>query len=976
MKNYNALKCIIVWSFLASLPLTAQTPEQFIHRLQPKPPSNALPRNKWGAEPQAANYAPIPPQRNCSTMEMDSLLRNLYPELGSLEDFERALQAKITALNNSIELRDPESAIITIPVIIHIVHNGEPLGTGANISQAQVLSQLDVLNEDFGRSGAGANNHPFGADTEIRFAPALVDPQGQLLPEPGIRRINGNRSSWTRNDIQNILKPNTAWDPLRYFNIWTVQFGGSDQGLLGYAQFPSLSGLQGLDQNEGPGSTDGVVIRWQAFGRTGNVQAPYNRGRTATHEVGHWLGLRHIWGDGGCDVDDFCTDTPNAGQPNYNCVATSSCSSPDMIENYMDYSFDACMNIFTLCQKSRMRAVLDFSPRRKELRNSNVHLTPGGNTGAPIARFSANRTNICSGQSITFTSQSTQNPTSTTWRFYDESNNLVGTFNGPNPTINFNQQGIYSVELTAANTAGSNTLREENYITVLSSVSNTQLVEDLENTSTALANWLLYNPDADRTFEYAPVSSFGIGVRSVVFDNYSVDDDPSGTVDALVTPALNFTGISNPYLYFEHAYAPFSSVYSDTLVLYYSIDCGATFTPFWYKGGVELATAPTTQDAFVPESDEWQGNQIHLGFLAGQPRVHFLFANFSGWGNNLYLDKFAFVNGINFSNGPPVPNLRAARRTVCQGETILIEDVSSNFPRQWLWEFSGGAPSTSQSQHNYVVYDTPGTYAVSLTTSNAFGSNSGVAQNYINVVPLPEVSVTASQLPACGGSPVTLNAIGGNRYQWYDQRSGNLIFEGPSLTVTLFSDWEFVVVATNGAGCTQSTVFLLPVNAPAMPVITQNGNQLMASTGAIFQWYLNGIPIPAAQGGTSNTITPLVSGTYLVRITDEAGCSNLSNPFLYQIHTAVADHDEMHKLLRIFPNPASEIIQIEIAHKAMGAYRLEIHNLLGKLMHRELVRKETEQWIHPFDIGNLPPGIYTVSLQHEAWKGVAKVVIH
>jgi PKD repeat protein len=974
MKIYNAFIITIVCCLVASSPLIGQSPDQFQQRLKPKASSDALPRNKWTNVQQSAHFVPSPPHRNCATMEMDSLLRNLYPELGSLHEFEQALQAKMDALSHTIELRDPENSIVTIPVIIHIVHNGEPLGVGANISYAQALSQLEVLNEDFSRSGAGANNYPFSADTEIRFAPALVDPLGQVLPEPGIRRINGNRPSWTRNEIQSILKPNTSWDPLRYFNFWTVQFGSTDQSLLGYAQFPSLSALPGLDQNEGPGSTDGVVIRWQAFGRTGNVQAPFNRGRTATHEVGHWLGLRHIWGDGGCNVDDFCSDTPNAGQPNYNCVASSSCNSPDMIENYMDYTYDACMNIFTLCQKSRMRAVLDLSPRRKDLLNSNVHLNPGSNPGAPIPRFSSNRTNICSGQSITFISQSTQNPSSTAWRFFDENNNVVGTFNGTNPIVNFTQQGIYSVELTVANAAGTNTLREENYITVLSSVSNTQLVDDLENASTALANWVLYNPDADRTFSFAPVSSFGIGARSVVFDNYSVEDDPSGTVDALVTPAINFTGISNPYLYFEHAYAPFSSVYADTLVLYYSIDCGATFTPFWFKGGVELATAPFTQDAFVPDADEWQGNQIHLGFLAGQPRVHFLFANFSGWGNYLYLDKFAFVNGANFSNGPPTPNLRTARRTICEGETILIEDISSNFPRQWLWEFIGGAPSTSQSQHNFVLYDTPGTYSITLNTSNVFGSNSGVAQNFISVVPLPDVSVVASQFPACGGSPVTLNAIGGNRYQWYDKRSGNLIFEGPTLTVTLFSDWEFLVVATNGVGCSRTTVFSLPVNAPAMPVISLIGQQLSASSGAIFQWYLNGSPIPAAQGGTSPSITPTASGTYLVRITDEAGCSNLSEPFVYQLHTAVIESIGSSRILRVFPNPANDILQLEVIHPAKGAFRLEIHNLLGKLMHRELIRKQDSQLFQSLDIGKLPPGIYTVTVQHEAWKGVAKLV--
>src|SRR5690606_24471928 len=146
-------------------------------------------------------------------------------------------------------------------------HNGEPVGTGPNISRAQILSQIAVLNEDYRRNGAGFNNHPAGADVEIQFAMALVDPSGNPLAEPGIHRVNGGRAFWEDDVINSSLKPNTIWDPNRYCNIWTVQFGGQASGLLGYAQFPSLSSLPGFEQNMGPGQTDGVVIRWQSFGR-------------------------------------------------------------------------------------------------------------------------------------------------------------------------------------------------------------------------------------------------------------------------------------------------------------------------------------------------------------------------------------------------------------------------------------------------------------------------------------------------------------------------------------------------------------------------------------------------------------------------------------------------------------------------------------------------------------------------------------
>lgn len=979
MKNLTSQ--LLLWALLlaASLgALQAQTLESFQTRLQQRE-ATYIPMLRSKAAGLDAptlpllEYTPEPQQRTCHTMHADADLRAHYPQLGTLDDFEAAMQMHLGVYSNQVETRDPQANIITIPIIVHVVHNGEPVGTGANISAAQVMSQIAVLNEDFGRTGAGFNDHPAGADTEIRFAPALRDPNGNLLAEPGIRRVNGMRAFWTYDAIQATLKPNTIWDPNRYLNVWTVQFGGADQGLLGYAQFPSFSNLPGFEQNEGPASTDGVVIRWQTFGRTGNVQAPYNRGRTTTHEIGHWLGLRHIWGDGGCGVDDFCTDTPTSGQPNYNCVAVTSCGSPDMIENYMDYSQDACMNIFTQCQKERMRTVLNNSPRRKELRNSNVHINTGGNPMAPVAQFTANRTNICSGQNIIFTSQSTNNPTTYTWRIFDEDGMLLNTFNGPSLNLTFNTQGIYSIELSVSNAAGTSTVRRENFVTVLSATTYTQLIEDAENLSTAFRDWLLYNPDADRTFEYANVSSFGMGVRSIRFDNYSTDDDPSGTVDALVSPAINLSNNPNPYLYFEHAYAQYDGEYSDTLVLFYSTDCGATFTPFWFKGGRELATAPPTTNAFVPSANQWAANQISLGFLAGQPRVHFLIANFSGWGNNLYLDEISFVNAQNFTNGPPQPNLYTARRAVCAGETILFEDISSNFPRQWQWQFPGGTPSTSTAQHPRVQYDTPGTYSVGLAVSNNLGSNAGTAQNYIQVLALPNILVTASQLPACGGTPVTLIASGASTYEWYDQRSGNLIFEGDQLTVRLYSDWDFVIIGTNSAGCSHAVSLTVPVSGPPAPTITQNGNILTSSTATAYQWYFNGNTIPANQGGTSQSIQALASGVYVVQVFNAAGCSSLSNPFQLT-STSSSSVQDISQAMYVFPNPSQSSLQVSLVHAARGAFGLELHNALGQCVYREQIQKDGEQLEHRLDIGTLPVGVYWISLRHAQYRGVVRVV--
>ncbi|QDO95232.1 zinc metalloprotease [Formosa sediminum] len=270
--------------------------------------------------------------------------------------------------------------IYRIPVVVHVIHFGEAIGEGANISLEQIESQIEVLNEDFRRKSNtnGYNNNTNGADTEIEFYLAEYAPDGTLLTEPGVDRVNGGRSEWPKGNILNpidtYIKPSTIWNPESYFNIWTVNFGGfSGRNLLGYAQFPSQSGLAGLYEDEGSAETDGIVIGYKYFGSSekGNFPSlipPYDLGRTTTHEVGHWLGLRHIWGDGNCLYDDFCLDTPNASGPNYDCESIKiSCEEPEMPQNYMDYTNDNCMNIFTNNQKERMITVLKNSPRRKEL---------------------------------------------------------------------------------------------------------------------------------------------------------------------------------------------------------------------------------------------------------------------------------------------------------------------------------------------------------------------------------------------------------------------------------------------------------------------------------------------------------------------------------------------------------------------------------------------------------------------------------
>jgi len=310
--------------------------------------------------------------KRCATMEMDSIRRANNPALPSLEEREAWLQSKITEylLNKS-----NKATIVTIPVIVHVIHNGDAIGVNENISDAQVMSQIDVLNQDYRRMTGtnGFNSNPVGADVEIEFCLAQFDTLGNAIN--GIDRQNLGQTSWDATTINNTVKPLTIWDPTKYMNIWTVDFGST--GILAYTQLPDNSGLSGLNTTNGAANTDGVVIGYQYFGSidiapSGTYTSPYDRGRTATHEIGHFFGLKHIWGDGACGVDDYCADTPESANYHFGCPVDTTCGTPDMVENYMDYTDDICMNIFTQDQKTRMRTVLLNSPRRMELVNSTV----------------------------------------------------------------------------------------------------------------------------------------------------------------------------------------------------------------------------------------------------------------------------------------------------------------------------------------------------------------------------------------------------------------------------------------------------------------------------------------------------------------------------------------------------------------------------------------------------------------------------
>lgn len=580
----------------------------------------------------------------CGTAQRNQKLLQENPELqqyhNQLEDYTRQFIESNTA--------EGRTSSYVIPVVFHIVHQ---YGL-ENISDAQVLDQMRILNEDYNKRNADTAGiiplfRPLIADVGIEFRLAKIDPWGKCTN--GIDRIASSQTN-NGNDFSKL----NNWPREKYLNIWVVRT--MEDGVAGYAYLPGSMQLVYVNP-----ARDGIIILHNYIGSIGTSNP--NRSRALTHEIGHYLNLNHTWGPtnapGIACGDDNVGDTPETrGSTNCN-LNLAFCNAPaiENVQNFMDYSYCSAQ-MYTEGQKLRMLAALNAPVAQRNNLWSEANLIATGvadNTVqacAPKADFAASKRLVCLGDPVTFKDAS----------FNGSVNSRLWTFQGADlinavdsvVTVTFQSTGWQTVTLDVSNQYGADTKTDAVavYVTSPDAVAQYNFFEGFEDPGAVAFNWASFNYD-NNTSKWQPVNFTGYESNNcMMLNNYQ---SPQGDVDDLISPAFDLSnnpGVGKP-LRFRYSWASFNPNYNevdeDTIRIFASSNCGASWVQVYARGGGSMVNAGYQQAYWVPGQSNyfWRPVTVNLPAVINQQSVRFRFQVRGTYlGNNFYLDDVNINNSV------------------------------------------------------------------------------------------------------------------------------------------------------------------------------------------------------------------------------------------------------------------------------------------------------------------------------------------
>jgi PKD repeat protein len=728
-----------------------------------------------------------------------------------------ALEQRMLELQEEAAQRGGDE-IYSIPVVVHVIHEGEDVGQGSNISDEQVVSSIDALNEDF-RKITGSNGDGEGVDCHIEFCLAKRDPNGNSTN--GIIRVNGTgvadyaemgiEATGSSGAPESEVKALSTWPREDYMNIWVVneiEDNDANSGIQGYAYFPFNSPL------------DGIVVLYNAIGTVGNLKPNTNMNRTVSHEVGHYFALYHTFHNtSNCDSETSCAtqgdkvcDTPPT--PLAVSCANPGCSGTQQVENYMDYTAESCRNMFSDGQRTRMRATIEGD--RSTLLSS-LGCIPVTTNDAAITEIISPSGANCSTvlePEVRITNYGSAPLTSV------EVDYGIDALDGASYSWTGNiASGLSATVILPSiiSPSGSHSL--------VASVHSPNGADDEYDTNNENSSDFVISTGASLMLEVT-LDYFGSETTWEILD---IDN----AVMASGGPYIN----NNQGLVMTESICVPDGCY--TLWFYDDYGDGMGFT----SGGFTLHDGDYNE--LVNDGGNF-GQEVAHDFCVESP-----------------------------TGNAPEAAFSVSSTTGCPSTTFDFTDLSAQSPSSWSWVFEGGVPATSTVQHpQNVTFNGNGPHTVSLTVGSSFGSSSITQTDLIDIGSGPSFSMIVQDITCSGlsdgGASIEVNGNGTYTYDWSTGSTQS--------SVSGLNSGTYTVDVMDANGCGSSGSFTLDNPSPVSATVFKSdiscngetdGSAIVSASGGhggfSYQW---------STGGTTSSLVGLAMGSYNVTVTDNSGCAD------------------------------------------------------------------------------------------------------